>query len=275
MQKEERGIHIQLKFSLIILTFFFEACNKFESSPYQNADRSGLPSELNRMNLDKLRTKTQFADDTVRIVFSGDTQRFYDEVELLVEKTKDIPHVDFLILAGDITDFGLAAEFLWIHSRLDKLHVPYVCVIGNHDLIANGEALYEKIFGEKNFSFRFRGYKFIFHDTNGREYGFNGQVPDLAILDRELQDSTVLCIGVSHVPPFNEDFDPTLEAGYSNLLASKPAFLLSLHGHLHGGLDTNWYNDHVRYMVTPTVGKREAYLIKMVDTVIIKQTFTF
>jgi 3',5'-cyclic AMP phosphodiesterase CpdA len=59
---------------------------------------------------------------------------------------------DFVIHGGDISDFGLTKEFLWMRDIMNGLKAPYVVIIGNHGCLANGTEIYRKIFGEENFS---------------------------------------------------------------------------------------------------------------------------
>ena len=46
-----------------------------------------------------------------------------------------------------MTDFGLTKEFQWQRDIMQKLDVPYVVIIGNHDCLGTGVSSYEKIFG--------------------------------------------------------------------------------------------------------------------------------
>jgi Icc-related predicted phosphoesterase len=142
---------------------FFSACGKFEYTPYQQPHKISK-EPLNRMNIDLLKEREAYDDDTITILLTGDSQRSYRSLDALVTKVNSIDKIDFLILAGDITDFGLKQEFRWINERLSALKVPYLCAIGNHDLTAGGPGWYEAIYGPRNFSFSYKGCKFIFHD---------------------------------------------------------------------------------------------------------------
>lgn len=260
---------------MLILFFSFLKCEKFEYSPYQKENKKS-PVKLNEVNIDKILSHEDTEDDTVTILFTGDSQRFYDELSDLVERANKISDIDFLILAGDISDFSLNQEFIWINDRLKKLYFPYLCVIGNHDLLANGPEIYESIFGEKNFSFVYKGYKFIFHDNNGLEYGYNGKIPDLDWLSGQLNDSIPdWFIAISHIPPYGSDFDKTLEIPYRDLFASDRRFILSLHGHQHSTTDNFYYNNHVRYIVSNSVQKKSFLLLKLVNGNIIKEIVNF
>lgn len=251
------------------------SCSKFEYSPYQS-DNDERPEHLNQKNIDRLLSTEASADDTVTIFYTGDSQRFYDDVAPMVSKVNSLPSVDFLILNGDISDFGLLREFLWIDREMRKLSVPYVCTIGNHDLAGKGSEIFVSMYGPKNFSFNYKGYKFLCHDTNGREYGFNGSAPNMWWLSDQLNDSTASWfVGVAHVPPYDGDFDKTLEMPYKNLFSATPNFLAQLNGHLHETDDAYYYNDHVRYINSNSVEKHEAILLKFIHGTIIKQMISY
>lgn len=264
--------------AFVSLSFFIliTGCNKFEYSPYQTETAEDMPRNLNAKNINKLFFKEPAADDTVIILYTGDSHRYYDRLELLVNKANTLSNIDFFILCGDVADFGTLKEYLWIYERLNKLNVPYLCAVGNHDLAANNGKVYTKIFGEKNFSFIYKGYKFLFHDTNGREYSFNGNVPNLAWLSYQLSDTVPKWfVGASHVPPYDIDFDNNLEYPYKNLFCSKSNFIISMHGHLHGTSDSYYYGDNVRYMTSNAVNKNEFVLLKFIDGRIIKQMIEY
>lgn len=82
-------------------------------------------------------------------------------------------------------------------------------------------------------------------------------------------------VGVSHVPPYDADFDPNLEHPYKNLLASTPNFILSLHGHLHNLGDTTYYGDHVRYMTVTSVKKKSFLLLKLIHGEVHKELISY
>lgn len=252
------------------------ACKKFEFSPYQTEQVKDMPGNLNCTNISKLKASEETADDTVCFIFSGDCQRFYEKFDDMIHKVNARTDVDFFILCGDIADFGLLQEYLWVHERLEKLKVPYLCAIGNHDLASNNGVPYMNVFGVKNYSFIYKGYKFIVHDTNSREYDFNGNVPNMWWLEYELKDTLAKWfVGVSHVPPYDVDFDKVLEQPYQQLLCSKGNFLLSLHGHLHKTTDSYHYNDHVRYMTCNAVDKDEFTIIKLFKGKILTETVSY
>ncbi len=240
---------------------FLISCDSFEYSPNQVYDKTSKVA-LNAKNLELLYSLPQ--DDTVTIAFVGDSQRFYDELDLFIDTVNNIAAVDFVLLAGDISDFGLLEEFELINAMLERLQKPYLGVVGNHDVVARGEEVFERMFGPLNFSFHYGGVKFVAHNTNGKEY-FTGNVPDLKWLGRQLtrSDTSKYLVTVSHVPPFSSDFDEKLIDGYTNLLHESPGLLVSLHGHIHTHKDGYPYNDGVRYMTTHSFDKRSFVLLRI------------
>jgi 3',5'-cyclic-AMP phosphodiesterase len=251
-----------------ILTFLaslsLQSCwNAYEYSPNQIFDRD-CPKDLNAKSLKRL--KSSIGDDTVTIAFVGDSQRFYDELNDFVATVNEIPSVDFVLLAGDITDFGLLQEYELVVKSLEQLNMPYIGVVGNHDVLAKGEEVFTQTFGPTNFSFTYNDIKFVCHNTNSKEY-LTGNVPDIAWLREELvqSDSAKYFVPVSHVPPFSRDFDDALEGPYSTLFKETPNLLISLHAHVHEFTDGEHYDDGVRYMTSYSFNQTKFVLLKIVN----------
>jgi 3',5'-cyclic-AMP phosphodiesterase len=255
----------------ILVIFLLSSC--WEYSPNQVFDEE-TPVNLNAININKIITTPH--DDTITIAFVGDSQRFYDELDKFIEKANTIPSLDFVILAGDITDFGLLEEYKLIQNMLAQLNVPYISVIGNHDVLAHGEEVFERMFGPMNDSFIYNDVKFVLHNTNGREY-LPGKVPDMNFLQHEFapNDSAKYFIGVSHIPPFHEDFDQQLEIPYANLNAKTPGFLLSLHGHTHEFKDSYPYEGSINYITSFSFAQRSFVLLKIHNGKVIKDIIDY
>lgn len=217
--------------------------------------------DLTNKNLERI--KNLPVNDTVRFIFMADTQRWYDETEDFVESANRLSNVSFVIHGGDISDFGLTQEFKWVNEIMLKLKFPYLTVIGNHDLIANGPTIYKRMFGEFDYSFEFGNNKFVLINTNSREYAFDGSIPNLSWLRSQLSDNkeNKNTIVVAHVPPFDADFDPNLEQQYSQILAADPNVKFTLYGHRHSFYEGDYYNDGVQYYLTTAMQKRGYFLI--------------
>lgn len=247
---------------------------EFEYSPNQVFDKN-TPRNINIQNMARLSARQH--DDTLRFVFTGDSQRYYDEAEALVKKVNSIPGVDFLVLAGDISDFGLRQEFEWIVEIFNGLQVPYLAAIGNHDLVAKGGEVYDHVFGPRNFSIVCDSVKLVFHDSNGREYGFNQTAPNMGWLQAQFkpEPGVKYYLPVSHVPPYDVDFDPALVKPYTKLLAETPGVIASLHGHLHQTSDWYPFDKSTRYINSNSVEKRSFILFDFVNGKLIKRMVSY
>lgn len=260
--------------TFLTIFIFLTSCDQFEFSPNQSFDQSS-PSNLNAQNLARLRQNVE--DDTVTVVFAGDTQRWYDEQERFVKKVNSLENVDLVLLAGDISDFGILQEFKWVQKRLSALHAPYFGIIGNHDMVANGRQIFRQMFGPLNYSFVYQGIKFIAHNTNGLEApGEN--IPDLGWLARELHNTegADYIVTVSHVPPFNAtEFGTESVKPYTELLENTPNLLLSLHGHVHQHQDFYPFGDNVHYMTSFSFEQSAFVLLKIFNGKAIKTIINY
>jgi Icc-related predicted phosphoesterase len=176
----------------------------------------------------------------------------------MVETVNAMPDVDAVIITGDLADFGASFEYEEINKELKKLKVPFITVIGNHDCLANGTKLYQEIYGPLNYSFTWNGIRFIMHNTNSREFNFNGSVPDLSWIEQQLTDKQNYdaCIFVSHVPPYSDDFDSNLEEAYTSLIRNTKHTLFSSNGHRHNFAFNQPYGDGIWYLNTSSPTNR-------------------
>jgi Icc protein len=249
--------------AVLIVSGIVGCRDSFEFSPNQVFD-DDTEQELNRKNIARLDSLPK--DDTITIAFVGDSQRFYDELSSFVDTVNQLPNIDFVLLAGDISDFGLLEEFELINEMFAELNTPYIGVIGNHDVLGKGDEVFERMFGPLNYSFYYQDVKFVLHNTNSKEYN-TGNVPDMNWLRTQLvkSDSAKYFIMVSHVPPFADDFDKNLEAEYAAMLEETPSLLVSLHGHIHEHKDGYPYGDGIRYITAPSFDQKSFVLIQVVS----------
>jgi Icc protein len=244
----------------LISCVMLASCQSFLFHPNE-----ARPSEtaLNTRNIEKI---SQLERKPVfKFILTGDTQRFYDELKAFVTHVNSLHDISFVLLNGDLIDFGLNKEYDWVADELKKLNVPYIAALGNHDMLGNGRKIFHEMFGPENFSFSYNGSKFICLNTNSRETGFDGKVPDTSWLRSELQDdagsSNVFVL--SHVPPFHGDFDKALEPAFAALLASQPKTRISLHGHEHKFRVLNPYPDSIIYLVAGATNQRSYAMIEV------------
>ena len=237
-------------------------CDLLEFSPNDHRVPEKF-TDLTRKNLARLQAKPLAPGDTLRFVFTGDSQQFYDEADGLVESVNRQPGIQFLVVAGDISDFGLAREMRWVDEKLRRLSVPYLTVVGNHDLVGNGREAYQHIFGPLDYTFMYGDTKFTLLDTNGREYNFNGQIPNMGWLRPQLAnlDGARRQVVIAHVPPTNDDFDPALRMPYAQALRTAPGLVFEMNGHNHGYSIGQPYNDGVTYVNSDAFSERHYMVV--------------
>jgi Icc protein len=73
---------------------------------------------------------------------------------------------DVVVITGDLTDYGLQAEFEGVLQALNQLTVPYFVVPGNHDARHEGYKKFEQFFGERFFARKHDGLTFIGIDSS-------------------------------------------------------------------------------------------------------------
>lgn len=268
----------KLKILFFISTLLFVACeDMFDYSTYV-VDFKGNDKDVNQTNIQKL--LEQDVNDTIRIAFTGDTHRFFDEFEYCVNAVNHINKnnpVDFVIHVGDIADFGLPQQYIWANSFLLNLDIPYLVVLGNHDMVGNGSLAYSEMFGDFDFSFIYGNIKFVFINTNSREFNFNGEVPDINWLESQLQpaDDFTNAVVIFHVPPMDSDFDPNLEEDFHTTLAKYDNVLFTIHGHLHNHEIYTPYSDRITYVNVYGVQYEKFNLIKIFDDQFEIETYEF
>lgn len=263
----------------LLVMLMLNSCEKFEFSPHEVLLRDG-EKNLNQHYTAQIQALGLQPGDTIRIALISDTQRFYDETEDVVEAINTRSgqkgqRIHFVIHGGDITDFGMMDEFRWIHDRLQKLHMPYLSVIGNHDCVSNGKVIYEKMYGPHDFHVTFARNRFVFLNTNSLEYEKNVP-PNLNNLQKGLEDVQNYdnAFIVSHVPPFDPDFDRSKEQAFAGLVRQYRV-KYAIHGHQHTHRLHRPYGDGQNYLVIGSVEKRYYVVMTIVGQQVNWELVTF
>ncbi|TXK51887.1 metallophosphoesterase [Pontibacter qinzhouensis] len=237
-------------------------CELFEYSPYEVRLK---PEErnINEQHIARILAEQPSSSDTLTVALTADTQGFYADNDDMVHHMNHRDDIAFVLHAGDITDYGLLKEFRWIHRSLDRLRVPYVAVIGNHDAVGNGQDVYRAMFGKFDFSFAVGSSKFIFLNTNFLEFDF--KAPDLDWLETQLQDraSYKTVFVVSHIPPTSFEFGEHNNDRYQRLL-EKYNVSLSIHGHTHRYDFYKVEEEGVDHLTVATTNEREYMVMQIV-----------
>jgi Icc-related predicted phosphoesterase len=132
-------------------------------------------------------------------------------------------------------------------------------------MLANGRTLYEQMYGPENFSFTYSGTKIVCLNTNSNERGFDGTIPNMPWLNKELADTLnyTSAFVVSHMPPFDVGFDKRMEQEYAQLMSGNKRIKMSLHGHKHTYSLSAPYGDGFEYLVVGSMNKRGYSIISV------------
>lgn len=238
-------------------------CQKiFEHSPYSAELAAGYEGIKTEDNIARIKNSRRDEIKSFKIALISDTHYNLDDLASAVDAINQRTDIDFTILAGDMSDQGLEKEYMLLYDQLVKLNTPILTVIGNHDYLANAAIIYKKMFGDYNYSFTYKNYNFIFFDSNFWEK--NG-TPDFLWLESQLSIMEAPnSIIISHIAPFGDQFDQKSAEKYTSL-TSKYRVPLSIHGHLHSYLFTKHYNDGTKYLLVPSIDKRELCIVSFDD----------
>jgi len=217
---------------------------------------------INKKNIARIEKACE-GKKSIRFAFIGDTQRWYDETKDFVKSINKRDDIDFVVHGGDISDFGVTKEFMWMRDILNKLTVPYVVLLGNHDCLANGIEIFQTIFGEVNFSFLAGNTKFVCLNTNALEFDYSHPVPDFEFILQELEDENEeykKTIVAMHVRPFNEQFNNNIAPVFQRYIREFRGLQFCLNAHDHHLNIDDLFDDGIIYYGVPNIGKNK-YLL--------------
>lgn len=240
--------YFTLVFFAFALLFGGQSCSKlFEYSPYDaNVENDQLNTNAIQLQgiSNQFKSPSQFSFAVI-----ADVHYHYTSLASIVKQINNDDDIDFVIVAGDISDQALLTEYELFYSIMKDLNKPYLALIGNHDYNANGEKIYRQMFGETNYDFSFQNSHFIMFDDVFWE---SNRIPDFDWLESKLQNQKQYehQFVIAHIPPFGDQFDDESEARYAKIMKDNKVSL-SIHGHTHSYLSRDYYKDGIPYLVVP------------------------
>jgi predicted phosphodiesterase len=240
------------------------SCRIFEYSAYQVPTEDTGQDQL-AGSLDRL-AATDGTERAFSFAVYADIQSAYDELNDGVNRINTDPTIRFSLVAGDLTQHGTLREYEWVNDGLEGLKTPFFAVIGNHDAIANGKKIFERKYGPFDYSFTYRGIKFVVFNDNVWE--FDSNVPDMVWLDSALNaPDSVRVIAVAHIPPNGDQISPSLDSAMTEMFV-RHNVLFGIFGHQH-----NWHiessdSTRFRFLVVDNVADRNYAKVTIEDTVV-------
>ncbi|MVZ66339.1 PQQ-binding-like beta-propeller repeat protein [Sphingobacterium sp. DK4209] len=166
-----------------------------------------------------------------------------DDLRRTVQDLNQMRDIDFVILSGDVTEFGSDEELALAKRILDSLNLPLYVIPGNHDSnwSESGANTFRRVFGSEMFFFKHKGYQFI-GTTSGPNMRMSpGQIPreNLVWMDSVFnanKDAEMPLIAINHYP-----LDESLNNWYESINRLKTRNVqLALCGHGHQNRLYDW-----------------------------------
>jgi outer membrane protein assembly factor BamB/Icc-related predicted phosphoesterase len=163
-----------------------------------------------------------------------------------VEDINSISEISFVIVSGDVTEFGSFEELKRAKDILDNLKVPYYSIPGNHDAnwSESGTNDFLRVFGNETFGFEYNGYKFIGLASGPNMRMSPGQIPreNLTWFFDELENTSkeTPIIYINHYP-----MDEGLNNWFEVMDALRPynvKLMLCGHGHTNRAMNFEGVN---------------------------------
>jgi len=165
-----------------------------------------------------------------------------EDLRRTVKDINENAAIQFVVISGDITEFGADAELALAKQILDSLNKPWHIIPGNHDgnWSESGANTFKKIFGSETFQFNAGKYIFLGTACGPNMHMGPGQIPreNIGWLDSSLKkipDSTPL-IFMNHYP-----LDDGLNNWYEAIdLLKQKNIQMILCGHGHSNHQLNF-----------------------------------
>ncbi len=166
-----------------------------------------------------------------------------EDLRRTVKDLNTLKDIDFVIVSGDITEFGADHELKLAKRILDSLQLPWYVIPGNHDgnWSENGANTFRTVFGGETFFFKHKGYAFIGTNSGPNMRMSPGQIPreNLVWMDSIFAanpDKQLPLIYINHYPQ-----DSSLNNWFDALKRVKTRNVqLALCGHGHANKLYDW-----------------------------------
>lgn len=218
-------------FLIICFAIFTLGCGKFVQSLYISDVEN---KKYNKKYLKEIEARAASFGTSFKVAVISDSHDYYTDLAKQVKYiNKNKNEIAFVIHTGDATNLGLAGEYEMFESFMEDLKVPYLVVIGNHDMLTNGRKIFKQMYSsDLDYSFTFKQTKFILFNNNNWET--EGSAPNLNFIEEELQSSTATNnILMMHVQVNDSDrFSNSEISDFESIVsANNVQYLINGHNH--------------------------------------------
>ena len=252
----------RLIITFLISLLLFSSCDLLDVHPYDC--KIEARKNINSTNIELIERACK-DKDTIRYVWTGDFQRWYDETNDMVNYiNSNLKNIDFLMCGGDISDFGMTMEFELIDDIMKNLNVPYISIIGNHDVIGNGYSVYRSMYGEENFAFTAGKNRIVCLNTNALEFDYSNPVPNFSFIKNEISNNNneniEKTIVAMHTQPYGEQFNNNVADVFHLYIKNLKNLTYCMNAHGHTYIIRDIFNDGILYYACDSVKKRSFIL---------------
>jgi Icc protein len=237
-------------FSFLLSSALLVACGE-RYSPWE----SDPPSHLKNLTEQQLSRLNEYPEQSFpfTIAIMGDPQGTPKDLARTVDIINRRDDVRFILVLGDLTDYGLLHEYIWAGDALKRSRIPFLTAVGNHDALAHGKSIYREMFGPFDYDFTYAGLKFVMWNNNQYEFGET----DFEQLASRIDSNSV--VG-SHVPPVvdvhrQDQVDRWLD------INRQAGIIASLHGHRGTKVEYSWHENGIPYYIVPKLSGRRYSLV--------------
>ncbi len=226
-------------------SLFLVSCNNlFSYSPF---DANLKTQRLNNASIASLQAIPAAENDTLWFAVISDPHNNYDDLDDAIASINRMKEVRFVVCCGDITNWGTTDEYRWYRDRIAKSVHPVITMIGNHDYLSNGHLVFQRMFGDTDFSFAYAGYNFVFFDNVVWEN--KNSTPDFEWLQHNLS-TTKPNILFAHIPVWSDQMEGILGQCMDSIISDNKQIIGAIYGHDHSyeymedaGIDQYAIND--------------------------------
>ncbi|AFD06156.1 outer membrane protein assembly factor BamB family protein [Solitalea canadensis] len=159
-----------------------------------------------------------------------------DDLRRTVQDINANPSLAFVVVTGDVTEFGADHELKLAKQILDSLNKKYYVIPGNHDAnwSESGSNTFKTVFGAETFSFIHEGYLFAATSSGPNMRMSPGQIPreNVVWLDsvlKNMKNAEMPVIYLNHYP--QDDGQNNWYEAINRLKKRNTQLILCGHGH--------------------------------------------